>query len=351
MDNDNVDVIIPTYNRAYCLAEAIDSVLAQTHRNCRAIVVDDGSTDSTRQLIQDRYGSNPQVLYVYQTNGGVSAARNTGLSRATGDFVALLDSDDSWKPWKIALQLECLKAVPLAGMVWTDMSAIDAKGKVVKERYLKTMYGAYRRHAMDSLFENSQPLPRLALASDPNLNGARLYWGDIFSQMVSGNLVHTSTVLLTRERARRVGGFSESLKHSGEDFDFHLRTCREGPVAFADAPSIYYRIGNEDQLTQAAYHVHIAKNYLKTIVPIIESDRARIKLSDSELRKLVANAHAWVSYECFRIRDYQGARRHALASVEQSPWQQRMWLVLAVSLLPTGVRDTLMQVYRGLRNG
>lgn len=351
MGNDHVDVIIPTYNRAYCLGEAVDSVLTQTHGNCRAIVVDDGSTDSTRQLIQDRYGSNPQVLYVHRANGGVSAARNTGLSRATGDYVALLDSDDSWKPWKIALQLECLKAVPLAGMVWTDMSAVDATGKVVKERYLKTMYGAYRRHAMDSLFEHSQPLPQLAVANDPNLDGAHLYWGDIFSQMVSGNLVHTSTVLLTRERARLVGGFSESLKHSGEDFDFHLRTCREGPVAFADAPSIYYRIGNEDQLTQPAYHVHIARNYLNTIEPILQSDRAKIKLSDGELRKLLASAHAWVSYECFRIGDYQDSFRHSLASLERSPLQQRMWLVLAASALPRALRETLIQAFRKLRRG
>jgi hypothetical protein len=83
--------------------------------------------------------------------------------------------------------------------------------------------------------------------------------------MVVGNLIHTSTILLRRERAEKVGLFDDTLKYSGEDFNFHLRTCRSGPVAFADVASIEYRVGAADQLTRPEYNIHIAKNFLKTI--------------------------------------------------------------------------------------
>ena len=94
-----VSVVIPTYNRGDCIERTIDSALGQTHQNVEILVVDDGSTDDTRQRIERRYGLDARVRYLHQQNQGVSAARNTGLQNVRGDFVALLDSDDVWMPW------------------------------------------------------------------------------------------------------------------------------------------------------------------------------------------------------------------------------------------------------------
>lgn len=348
MDHPIVDVIIPTYNRAYCVARAIDSVLGQTHPRCRAIVVDDGSTDDTMEMMAARYGGDARVVYIRQANGGVAHARNTGLAAASGDYVAFLDSDDRWKPWKVALQLDCLRALPGVGMVWTDMDAVDASDAVLKERYLRTMYGAYRHTSTQRIFAASRPLAEVSNAGVER--GARLYWGDIFSPMILGNLVHTSTVLLSRERARRVGGFNEALKYSGEDYDFHLRTCREGPVAFADVAAIDYRVGSEDQLTQPAYHVHIARNYLNTILPVLASDRARIRLPAWRIRAVVAKAHAWISDELFHAQDIAGARRHAWQSVRANPLQGRIWAILLAACLPPAVLAVLLSSYRAVKH-
>ena len=104
-------VIIPSYNRAARLAEAIDSVLAQNHSNIEIIVVDDGSTDNTRQLVKQNY---PQVHYFYQENRGQSAARNRGIHAATGEIIALLDSDDLWLPGKIDHELTLFQQFPQA---------------------------------------------------------------------------------------------------------------------------------------------------------------------------------------------------------------------------------------------
>ena len=110
---------------------------------------------------------------------------------------------------------------------------------------------------------------------DPNFKSelAQQFEGDIFSQMVMGNLVHTSTVLLRWDRLQRVQGFDVGLKHSGEDYDFHLRTCREGPVAFIDLAAIQYQTGFRDQLTRPQYAIHTAKNFLSTISPVLAHDR------------------------------------------------------------------------------
>ncbi|MEP6940816.1 MAG: glycosyltransferase family 2 protein [Rudaea sp.] len=348
MSDSRVDVVIPTYNRAYCLARTIDSVLEQTHPHCRALVIDDGSTDATRSLIGDRYGGNPSVVYVHRANGGVAAARNTGLAMVGGDYVALLDSDDLWQPWKIKLQLDCLRALPGVGMIWTDMSAVDSDGKLVEERYLRRMYGAYSGVPTEAIFAHSDSFDSLVgeRIDIGTTMQPRVYWGDIFSRMVSGNLVHTSTVLMTRDRAARVGGFNESFKYSGEDFDFHLRTCREGPVAFVDVPSIYYRIGNEDQLTRPEYRIHMAMNFLATIEPVIRDDRSRITMSEAELNALQARAHAWISNVMFEDNDPRGALRHSRASLRYVPLQKRMWLIFMLSMLPEGTRARLLRAYR-----
>ena len=90
-----VSVIIPTYNRAAYIVEALESVFAQTYGDCEIIVVDDGSTDDTKAVLQSHMA---RIRYIYQENAGVSVARNTGISAATGEWIAFLDSDDQWRP-------------------------------------------------------------------------------------------------------------------------------------------------------------------------------------------------------------------------------------------------------------
>ena len=161
-----VSVIVPTYNRAYCLARTVDSALSQTHRNVEVVIVDDGSTDDTGALVEAKYGLEPRVRYYRQNNTGISGARNAGLLRARGDYVALLDSDDVWLPWKLEVQLACMRAHPDLGMTWTDMIAVDPDDKITDEAYLRHMYGAYGWYpTTDSLFKDSQPLEDLSPAT------------------------------------------------------------------------------------------------------------------------------------------------------------------------------------------
>jgi len=291
------------------------------------LIVDDGSTDDTPRIVAERYGSDERVEYIRQPNRGVSAARNLGIARARGQYIAFLDSDDLWKPWKIALQIACLEQLPGVGMIWTDMDAVDERGSVIAPRCMRENYGAYGYLPDGALFQHSRLLRELVPgAEDPGLD-TRVHWGDVFSAMVLGNLCQPSTVLVARERALKAGGFNESMR-SGEDHDYHLRLAREGPAALLDVASILYRKGGEDQLTAPAWQAMIAKNALATILPVIERERSRIRLPEQLLRKKLASAHLWIASEHLG-KDNATARRHLLKSLRQRPWQPRAWLRLA----------------------
>lgn len=108
-----VSVIVPVYNGERFLAEAIESILAQTYPSYEIIVIDDGSTDRTREIVL----SYPEIKYLYQTNAGTAAARNRGIEMARGEYLAFLDADDLWMPGKLAIQIAAFEADPTLEMV------------------------------------------------------------------------------------------------------------------------------------------------------------------------------------------------------------------------------------------
>ena len=334
MAQDLVSIIIPTWNRAFCLPNAIESVFAQTHSNWEAIVIDDGSTDGTAALVAERFGFDKRVRLISQKNAGVAAARNCGISAAQGDYVAFLDSDDLWEPWKLELQLACFRKSPELGMVWTDMTAIDPEGNVINPKYLRTMYSAYRHFGDRSLFNQHYPVAEVAPQLAGILPGIVFSSGDIFSEMITGNLVHTSTVLLRRERLNQVGHFNVEFTPIGEDFDFHLRTCREGAVGFVDVSSIHYQVGMPDQLTNRSHAIHLARNFLKAIEPVIEIDRQRIHLPQRVLHETLAYGHRWLGKELLLTGSNADARAHFSRSLGWK-WSRDVAALYVLSLLPS----------------
>lgn len=347
-----VCVIIPTYNRAYCLPVALESLQHQSYTNWEALVIDDGSTDDTAALLHKLGTQDPRIKYHFQSNGGVSAARNAGLRLADGEYVGFLDSDDSWEPWKLAAQVACFEALPEIGMVWTDMDAYDVNGTLAQPRFLRTMYSAYRRMGRRKAFSSSRSLTELAPAvagSHPALASAVVQWGDIYSAMIFGSLVHTSTVLLRQSRAKAAGYFNESFR-TGEDYDFHLRTSHEGPAALLDVPCIRYRLpGGNDQLTSQRYVLEIARNGLHTREAAIARGRSRIDLSTAELDNILATANLWVATELFATGAYDEARPYYWRT--RALWGRKPKLIVnaILSSLPLPLARVVLGLYRGSR--
>jgi GT2 family glycosyltransferase len=344
-----VSVVIPTYNRAYCVAKTIDTALAQTHRQVEIVLVDDGSTDGTAQLIADRYGSDPRVRYIRQENAGVSTARNTGFAHARGEFVALLDSDDLWFPHKLAAQLAVFRAHPEVGMVWSDMEAIDMQGRVLRPRYLKEMYSAYRHFPDDELFATHTRLATLDPELAQSTGDADVRTGMVYSAMIMGSLVHTSTAVLRRERLEKVGGFNSELRRLGEDYDFHLRTCRLGPVGFVDLPTIQYTRGNPDRLTRSEHHLDAAINFLKVIEPNIAQHRGEITLSDSQLTDVLSEANFWIAEAAWERKRMDLVTKHLRLGLGYRPFAWRYRVKLWLASLPGTLRDSALRAIRTIK--
>lgn len=206
----DITVIIPAFNRASVLERALDSALNQQAPPGEVIVVDDGSTDATARLVQERY---PQCRYLHQPNRGVSAARNRGIRAAGGSWIALLDSDDAWLPTKLSAQLERLGRQPELHICHTEEIWIR-NGKRVN---------AMRKHAKQGGWIYRRCLPRCVISP--------------------------SSVLLHRSVFETVGEFDETLP-ACEDYDLWLRVCARMPTAFVEQPQIVKYGGHEDQLSR-----------------------------------------------------------------------------------------------------
>lgn len=202
----NIDVIIPTYNTAHFIAEAISSVQHQTYRPQQILVVDDGSTDATESIVSTlKQTSTIPLIYIQKENGGPNSARNMGLAHATAPLVAFLDADDRWGPTKLEQQVRLFKKDTggTLGLVYANYKNIDTKG-------------------------NDRPdIPTVAL--DINIRG------NAFTHLLPGNKIlgSASNVLIRRSVFETVGMFDEALR-IGEDWDMWLRIAEKFEIDYVN---------------------------------------------------------------------------------------------------------------------
>jgi glycosyltransferase involved in cell wall biosynthesis len=143
-----VSVIVPAFNAATYIRQTLDSVLAQTYRTIEVIVVDDGSRDSTANIVEEFVARDPRFQLIRQSNAGVGAARNTAIRKARGKYLAPLDADDLWSPEKLEAQVACMEQSGIdTGLVYCSSTLIDEQGKVLHSGETKTLEGRLR-HAM-----------------------------------------------------------------------------------------------------------------------------------------------------------------------------------------------------------
>jgi len=204
-----VSVIIPTYNRARLLVEAVGSVVEQTFTDWEIVIIDDGSTDHTPVAIHDLASREPRLRYVRQANAGRSVARNAGISLARGEYLVFLDSDDCFLPNKLERQVEYLDRYPHIGVVYADAYMCDEHGRVIQ---------------LYSLNE-----------------GRRHPSGWVLDHMVQANLVQLSTATARRYCVEQVRGFDEELP-TGEDWDLWIRIAASYQFNYMDEPVSKYRI-------------------------------------------------------------------------------------------------------------
>lgn len=210
-----ISVIMPAYNAAPYIRDSVATVLGQDHRHLELIIVDDGSSDGTPELVE---GLDPRITVLRQKNAGPAAARNLGLKTAKGEFIAFLDADDLWTPHKLSLQLAFLQAHPDYGMAYGGFLRWFAK--------------------TDGSFDPPPPAQGADAPIDALIQ-AQSGW--IYVPLLFDNIVHIITALLRREVVETVGGFNPALP-TGEDYDFWLRVSRRFRAAKLARTLAFYRI-------------------------------------------------------------------------------------------------------------
>lgn len=247
----SVTVIIPTYNRSYCLRRAVLSVLKQTVSCDELIIVDDGSTDDTKETVLDIQKRFPNRLNSYfQENRGVAAARNVGISKASGSLLAFLDSDDHWHKTKLAKQVERMIQHP------------DYLVSHTREKWLRR--GVH-------LNQKKIHTPRA---------------GDIFDHCLTLCGVGMSTVMVRKELFEKIGCFNEDF-HCCEDYEFWLRVSSRYPFLLVDEPLTVKEGGREDQLS-SLYRVGMDKLRIQAIQNSMESNHLsenKYNLALAELKR------------------------------------------------------------------
>jgi glycosyltransferase involved in cell wall biosynthesis len=238
-----VSVLIPTYNRRDYVVAAIESVLSQDFTDYEVIVVDDGSTDGTADLLRP-YATT--VRLIRTANQGPARARNVGMQAARGDYIAYLDSDDLYYPYKLGIQAALLDAFPDVGLVYTEFSGFSDDG-FWDECHLRRYHAsAYERGGLEyrQIFTEHRPL-RDTFAADrlaalERWSDRAVYVGNIYDQYLFNTVVFTNSMMFRRSLLAQAG-LQQKRFGMFHDLEFALRLCREAPTAFIDVPTYKLR--------------------------------------------------------------------------------------------------------------
>ncbi len=270
-----VSVIIPTFNRGDVLSRAIGSVLGQTFQDFELIVVDDGSTDYTKDLVTSLSRS---IRYIIQDHKGVSAARNRGIVESTGALIAFLDSDDEWRKDKLQKQLDLYESGDSHFICHSNELWLRS-GRTVKQKEIHRKQG-----------------------------------GHFFERALERCLISPSAVIMTRSLLDETGYFDESLP-AAEDYDLWLRIVAYHSVQFIDEPIVIKHGDREDQLSRTV--PAIDRYRIQAITKILEDPRLSDHYRDAAVRQLIRKCSVMSKGLARRGKQEEADQYYALAQKYQ----------------------------------
>ena len=231
-----VSIILPTYNRADTIKRSVTSIINQTFENWELLIVDDGSTDSTAESVNNL---DPRIKYHYQKNKGVYTARNNGLNLSRCNYITFMDSDDEWMPQKLTLQVEKFeKTSGKVGLIYAFYDVIYDK--------TNTLVGKIDTH----------------------------HKGDVYEVCLSGNPIGASTVLIRKEVLQKVGYFDERF-NGMQDWDLWLRISKHYHFDYVPKYVFKYYLHDNQLSCNLALRVQIWECFLAKF----KDDFIQLKLS------------------------------------------------------------------------
>ena len=298
-DKPLVSVVIAAYNVAAYLPLAVKSVLDQVYRNIEVIIIDDGSTDGTKEAVR-RYLGDPRVKYLFQENKGQAAAKNYGIRESRGEYVAFLDGDDMWVSEKLEQQMPLFMKSKDVGVVYSRVLYIDETGK------------------------------ELTVADN------ELFRGRVSGPLLIRNFIGFGSCVVKKECFDRLGGFKEHMR-MGIDYDLWLRISTQYEFDYVDRPLLYYRLwtGQMSKNQKVRYLNGIAtmKSFLQEFPGVVD------KSTENE-----AWAHTYVGFgQCVQDIDRRpgSALRLYLRALRHKPGYLPAWRAIIKAILHWEKRASL----------
>lgn len=275
-NNFAVSVIIPLFNGEKYIENCIKSVLAQSYQHFEIIIVNDGSTDSSAQIVQNFVNHYPNKIKLYQhpnnENKGIAETRNLGIKMASYPLIAFIDQDDLWASDKLSIQIEYLKKFPEAKLIYSQASLIDSNG-----------------------------LPFYIDKSNIMGKGIGYIPINIFKQLLKENFIPSPTVLTYKYSIEKAGMFDTKLKNSYEDWILWTKIAFKEKVLFIPKPLTFYRIHKENYSLKRTANVSdflAEKHYIESVFNFLfdqeKSDYKKInKILSRQIQRFLFRAKSW----------------------------------------------------------
>ncbi len=301
-----VSVVIPTWNRRRHLEEAIASVLALTYTDLEIVVVEDGSTDDTREWMQGRHPEG-RLMYLHQENRGSASARNAGIRAARGELVAFLDSDDLWLPRKLEQQIPLFDQNPAVGMVFSGSAKLDEKGATSEIR---------------------MPTPA--------------FRGRAILAMIRRNMMPTPTVVVRKRLALDAGPMYEDLSF-GEDWNYWIRIAARCETDFVPEVLVHFRDtpGSLSRLDFDSFRANTLGLFQG-----LYRDPATAALLLPYRKEAMSQAHSRIAEEALARDRFDVARREAWSAIRILPGNRAAWRFLSRALLGKRLLGALRRLRR-----
>ena len=250
-----ISIIIPLFNSETYIAEAIKSVLGQTWQNWELIIVDDGSTDRSSEMVQP-FLKDERVRLYSKPNGGAASARNLGIKKSNGNLIAFLDADDFWLPEKLENQITCFRQYPEIGVCGTGMKIIDPQGQVLSQGTVPDFHG--------------NPFPTI----------------------LEYSLANMTTAMIRRNVFEKSGLFDETLGKAPEDYEFWLRVGKYTIFHVMSEPLACYRCGHGN--TSEVYSELRRELAIRQILPKFLHEQDGYKyVKWHQVRRMIAGSYKY----------------------------------------------------------
>jgi glycosyltransferase involved in cell wall biosynthesis len=286
-DSGKVSIVMPAYNTGPFIAEAVESVLAQSYPNWELVVVDDGSTDNTGSIVEGF--ADPRIIALRQPNGGLTSARNFGLSKVSGDWILFLDSDDLLRPNALDVLIEAAYAgrARAPAVVYGDYARIDETGARFGRRDLLTK-----------------------IRKRPS--------GDLVRFLLQGFVMLIGTAIVRRDVAMKVGQLQAGLEPM-EDWAWFALASLHGEFVSVGRTTMQYRLRKSSLSMTAGLNI---QRYRPALDVVFENPELRRRFSEHEIRALRARREAsicnFIAAQYVRVRNYRAAARAYVTGMRRS---------------------------------